>query len=652
MNMKKKYLTYIVLLIMVSIAVYRIIDICVYKGEMYLKKYDTIVNKTITGSSAPRGRILDINGKVLVDNIGVNTLIYNKGSGVTSKEKIELSLNLAEILVLDTNPTENKLKTFYMALNDDCDDLITADEWTLYKERKLNIKDIEALKYDRITNDMLNTMSDLEKKASIIFFLLSNGYSYQDKIIKKGLSDEELARIRTLELPRVRCDLLWERTYPYESSLNSIFGRISTNGIPYELKDYYMDKGLKLDSTVGVSYLEFEYDDYLRGIDAVYKVNRDNTITLLKPEKQGADLYLSIDIEKQLKIEAILKEEMLLAKKAKNTDYYDHSYVIVQRPNSGEIVAAVGLKMHDGHFIDITNNIISSSYTVGSVVKGASMSVGYKNGVIDENMYVTDGCIKVKNVTEKCSWKSLGRINDISAMAYSSNYFQFLIAVNLTNPNYKWNSPLNATYESFKLYRDMFSSYGLGVKTGIDLPNEEIGIIGSTISDDLLLNLSIGQYDTYTPIELSQYISTIANDGKRIKPSLMKKIVRDGKILLENKTTVLNEVDLDSKYISRVQEGMREVMNYGTGKNYTDKKVTSAGKTGTSETFVDTDGDGKIDTKTISNAFVMYAPFENPEYSITLLSPNISISSEKNTYKYSLNLRVNKKIVKYLFENP
>ena len=74
----------------------------------------------------------------------------------------------------------------------------------------------------------------------------------------------------------------------------------------------------------------------------------------------------------------------------------------------------------------------------------------------------------------------------------------------------------------------MLASYGLGAKTGIDLPNETSGLKGKKISDDLLLNLAIGQYDSYTPIELFQYISTIANNGTKVTPRLINE---PGKII-------------------------------------------------------------------------------------------------------------------------
>ena len=130
----------------------------------------------------------------------------------------------------------------------------------------------------------------------------------------------------------------------------------------------------------------------------------------------------------------------------------------------------------------------------------------------------------------------------------------------------------------------------------------------------------------------------------------MNKIVQDDKVIEEYEPKVLGNVNLSSYYMVRVQEGLRLVMTSGTGRNYTSRKFTSAGKTGTSETFIDTNADGKMDTKTISSAFVMYAPFENPEYSIVVLSPNIGAVKQEKNYKYAINLHLNKKITQYLFE--
>ena len=133
----------------------------------------------------------------------------------------------------------------------------------------------------------------------------------------------------------------------------------------------------------------------------------------------------------------------------------------------------------------------------------------------------------------------------------SSNYFQYIIAIKSTGKEYKRNMKLNTTMEDFKRYRDVFNEYGLGVLTNIDLNKESSGVKGNIVSDDLLLNLSIGQYDAYTPIQLTSYIGTIAT-GERRRLSLVKYVVdKNGKIIYENKNEVYNKILEDDYNLSR-----------------------------------------------------------------------------------------------------
>ena len=307
--------------------------------------------------------------------------------------------------------------------------------------------------------------------------------------------------------------------------------------------------------------MENVYEDYLRGKKAKYKVGSDYTLTLLEEEQKGNDLILSIDIDMQIKTEEILKDKLILAKKYGNTEYFKDSYALVSDPLTGSIKAISGIRLNDDNtFSDISLNNINKSYTIGSAVKGATIAVGYKYKLIEPGKYINDSCVKLLFVPQKCSFKKLGKVNDLTALSNSSNYYQYMIAIKLTGNTYTPNMKLNATKEHFKKYREMLSSFGLGVKTGIDLPNEQTGIMGKTIADDLLLNLSIGQYDTYTPIEVLQYINSVAT-GKRIKLSLMQEIKNGEETLLENKSEVLNNVELKNIMIA-----YEPVWAIGTGK--------------------------------------------------------------------------------------
>jgi len=647
--MKKKVLN-ILLLLVFFIAILRMFYLMLYKKSYYEEKLYNEKNKIIYGTTAPRGRIIDRNGNIIVDNIGVKTIIYNKLNGIKESDEISIALKLSEVLNIDEGNIEEQKYFYYINNKGKVDKLVTDDIYNKYEERKISSKELLNIKLDLIDDIMLNSLSKEEKKASKIYSLMNKGYSFQDKILKKNCSDIEYTKILEMKLSGIRTEITFERINNYENILNEVIG--TTGKIQSEDLDDYLKLGYSRDDIVGTSYLEKYYEEYLKGEKAEYKINNDNTLTKVKDEVVGNDLILNIDINVQKQIEELLESEIIKSKEYKSSKYYNGSYIIVSDPNTGGIIAMVGKSYNNDKFYNNEIGNINKSYTVGSVVKAATISVGYKNNVIDLGTSVNDSCVKLKNKTEKCSWRKLGRINDIDALALSSNYYQFLIAIGLTGENYKYNMSLNNLDNAFKTYRDTLSSFGLGVKTGIDLDNESIGIIGKTISDDLLLNLSIGQYDTYTPIELSQYINTVANNGSRIKPSLMKEIVNnDGKIILRNESEILNKVDLEEKYMKRIKEGLRKVATNGTGSYYVEHKYNASSKTGTSESLLDSNLDGKGDVFTTTRSFISYMPSDNPLYSLVIVSPNIEYKENEKQATYPINTYLARNISKILFDN-
>ena len=643
----RRYFYYILVIFLFCILGVRLISIRASKEE-YQEKLLAKTEVYVSGSSAPRGRILDTNGNVLVDNIGVKTIYYNKIKGINIEDEIEIAEKLADILTIDTAGTK-ALKDYWLVTNSNGKSLITEEEYKLLEERKLTNNDITDLKYERITEEMLNSFSDIEKKAAHIYSLMNDGYVYSKKEILKDVSESEYAKVIESNIPGVTGELSWERIYLYGDTLKNIFGSIGL--IPEERKEEYLSSGYELTDTVGLSYLEYEYEEYLKGTKAEYLVNSDNTLTLVSEEKRGNDLVLSIDINLQLKVEEIIKDKIILGDKYPNTDYYKDSYALVSDPNNGSILAIAGIRRNDDDsWSDISLNTINKSFTIGSAVKGATIAVGYNYGLIEMDKYITDSCVKLYLVPEKCSFKNLGRINDLTALAYSSNYYQYLIAIALTGNTYKPNIKLNATEEHFNIYRNMLASFGLGVKTEIDLPGEQTGIIGKTIADDLLLNLAIGQYDTYTPVEVLQYINSLAT-GKRTALSLMKEIKSNDDVILNNESTVLNEIELEQVYLDRIREGLKLVLSEGTGRIYVDKSINAAGKTGTSESFYDSNSDGSVDVATITSTFAGYFPSDNPKFSVVVITPNISHNNGSNDTMYYGASKITKDITNYLAEN-
>lgn len=642
----KKKIIYGLLISFFIICSFKLVSILKNK-EYYTKLLNEKTNIYVYGISAPRGRILDCNGKVLVDNIGIKTIYYNKIKGITKTKELEIAALLANILNVD-EATPDELKEYYLINNNDGKYLITDEEYKLFEERKITKEEIDIKKRARITDDMLN-YSSKEKTQAHIYSLMNKGYIYSKKKIASNITEEEYAKIIESKIPGITGELSWDRIYLYGDTLKNIFGRIGS--ITKETKEYYLTKDYELTDTVGISYLENVYEDYLRGKKAKYKVGSDYTLTLLEEEQKGNDLILSIDIDMQIKTEEILKDKLILAKKYGNTEYFKDSYALVSDPLTGSIKAISGIRLNDDNtFSDISLNNINKSYTIGSAVKGATIAVGYKYKLIEPGKYINDSCVKLLFVPQKCSFKKLGKVNDLTALSNSSNYYQYMIAIKLTGNTYTPNMKLNATKEHFKKYREMLSSFGLGVKTGIDLPNEQTGIMGKTIADDLLLNLSIGQYDTYTPIEVLQYINSVAT-GKRIKLSLMQEIKNGEETLLENKSEVLNNVDLDKESLDRIKEGMKLVLSEGTGKFYVPQGLNFAGKTGTSESFLDTNNDEIVDTATISSTFTGFYPADNPKFSIVVITPNVSHKNGKTDAFYFGASKITKELVTFLSNN-
>lgn len=476
------------------------------------------------------------------------------------------------------------------------------------------------------------------------FKKVNNSYKYEDIILKDNLTEGEVSLVLNSDVKGLFIKESFERYYPYNDTLKNVLG--SVGPIQKENKNYYLKKGYKLYEKVGISGLEKEYEEYLKGTNAKYKVNNDNSLTLVSEGKKGSDLYLSIDINLVNEINTIIKEELVKAKKHLNTQYLNDAFVIVGNPKTSEVYSLNGQRyLNDETFTDISLNNINSAFTMGSVVKGATISVGYKYNLIEKGKKILDGCVKLKNKTEKCSFKKLGYLDDVSALKMSSNYYQFLIAISLLGKKYSPNMDLNATEKEFNIYRDMLSSYGLGIITGIDLPNEKPGLKGNIISDDLLLNLAIGQYDTYTPIELFNYINTLAMKGKRISPSLVNEIKNNDFIIYKNKHEVVDNVQISNDDFNQIHKGFYEVMNNGTGLGFMNRNLLPAGKTGTSESFIDTNNDGKIDTKTLTLTMAGFFPYDDPKVSLIVVCPNTSHNNGKNKdYIYYLTSKISRRI--------
>lgn len=656
-----------IILIVFSILGFSLYYVQIIKNDFYKEQLKELSQVIVDGGSAARGRIYDRNGKVIVDNKAVKTIYYKKRVGIKASEEVVMAYKVASIIDLDFSKLNYyDLRNFWVINNPrSAKQKITDEEWKKLEERKITNEEIERYKIDRVTEEELNEYEDLDRKAAYIYYLMNKGYYYAEKVIKnEDVTDEEYATIaeKNDELSGFGTKLDWERYYPYGTTFRTILGNVSssTSGVPAELKDTYLALGYSMNDRVGTSYLEYQYESILRGTKTKYIINEEGNYEVLEEGERGNDIVLSIDIELQKAIEKIVEEELLYTRvNDKHAKYFDRAFVVISDPNTGEILAMVGKQLvdEDGSYkiYDFSSGVINASITPGSSVKAASHMVGYVTGNLKIGEVRNDACIKIAATPLKCSYTKYGNISDVQALSYSSNTYQFQTAIKVGNGHYAYDKPLILDEKAFDIYRNIFSQFGLGVKTGIDLPNENLGYKGSGTAAGLLLDFSIGQYDNYTPIQMSQYINTVANNGYRMKPTLLKRVYapdKDGltNLIYSTSPTVLNKVVAKDEYFNRIKEGLRMVFASGTGYGFIDNKYKPAGKTGTSESFVDTNGDGRIDTETLSTSLVVYAPYNNPTVTFTIITPNVGTGDITFGQMSKVNKRLSQKISKKYFE--
>jgi len=651
-----------------------------YKNEVE-KKEDVVIS-----TSVPRGEMYDRTGKIIVSNVGKNAITYTNWKKYSAEEMRDTAEELAKIIKMDSDKDLKKIserdkKDYWILINpDEAKTKISEEDQkqlaSKYKDDKKEYqKAYDELLRSRISETDLNKLTDLDMETLAIYREFQSGYFYTPHIVKnEGVTDKEIAIIsENLErLPGVDTLRDWDREYEFGSTLKTILGNVSTSqrGVPAEEKDSYLAKGYSMNDRVGLSYLEKQYEDVLNGQKKKVKYIKDKTDDIVGSEilsngSAGNDLVLTIDMDLQLEVEKIIEEEL---KKTKygyaGTKYLDRAFVVLMDPHTGEILTMAGKQLgtDDESGKQIVNDFalgnITTSYNVGSVVKGAMVITGYKEGVLSPGTtIINDSTMQIKGSNPFKSWKTMGNINDLIALKQSSNVFMAKTAIMIGKGKYAYMQPLNIDLDAYPKIRNSFSEFGLGVRTGIDLPNEMAGFKGAIDPNQPanLMFLSIGQYDTYTNMQLAQYISTIANGGYRIQPHLVKEIRETsseegqlGPIIQEIQPKVLNKLDLEPGWMEQIQKGFRMVMQPGgTGSVFAGASYSPAGKTGTAEAFYYDPLNKQEEPPQVMNvSLITYAPSDNPEVAMAVMVPWVYTTNNGP----SPNLTIGKRVMDKYFE--
>ncbi|SEM28801.1 Cell division protein FtsI/penicillin-binding protein 2 [Mesobacillus persicus] len=633
-----------------SMLILRLGIVQIVYGEDYKREIERTEDVTVN-SPVPRGKMFDRNMTTIVDNTASDAITYTRSQGTSTEEMLKVAERLAKLIYKDTDAVRERDKKDYWILKNPerAKEKITEAEWDLYKEKELDDKAIYDLQLERITEKDLDQLTDEDLEILAIFREFNSGYALTPQIVKKEVSAKEYAAVsENLEqLPGVDTTTDWDREYPLKPTLSSVLGGItdSNEGLPRESLEYYLSRDYSRNDRVGRSYLELQYEDVLHGQKAKVKNITDKAGNVLDTEvitegNRGKDLVLTIDMDLQIAVEKIIEEELVKAKQQPRTRFLDRAFVVLMDPFTGEVLTMAGKQIVKDketgvrEMKDFALGNISTSYTVGSAVKGATVLTGLNTGAIVPSTTFHDTPIVIKDTKPKSSWRAgLGTLDYKNALKVSSNVFMYRTAINVGEGVYRYNQPLSINPKAFDTFRNSFAQFGLGIRTGIDLPNEMAGFKGFDRGPGLLLDFAIGQYDTYTPMQLAQYVSTIANGGNRIKPQIVREIrepIMDNKdigpVVKTFEPVVLNKVDAEPEWIAGVQEGFRRVMQVSGGTAYGSFGSASykpAGKTGTAQAFYDGPERGNFNEApgVMNLSLVGYAPYDNPEIAMAVMVP-------------------------------
>ncbi len=645
-ELKQKRLTdrrinviFIAVMALLTVLVLRLGYLQIAKGESYKKAVDSNENIEVN-ESVPRGRIYDRNGKLLVDNTSKKSITYTRGRMTTTTEISETAAQLAKYIKMPTNSlTKRDQQDYFILTHNNQVKKLMAKEYELFEQGLLTQEQYDEALYKKISKKYTDQLSAEQLEIAAIYREMSSGSQLNPQTIKNdAVTEQEYALVsqNLSKLPGVDTSMDWDRKYLYGKTLKTMFGKVSSKeeGLPKDLADYYLAKGYSRNDRVGQSYLEYQYENVLRGQKKKMRYITDKSGKIIDTEvldegSRGNDLILTIDIDLQKKVESYVDKHIGILRSEGAKDM-DKVLVVVQDPNNGDILALAGRQIDkSGKITDYHYGTFTSQYAVGSTVKGATLLTGYSNNAISVGEEMIDEPLKFEGgLTKRSYFNQDGKvkISDKEALMHSSNVYMFKTALKMAGTNHTNNMslPADITEAGLKM-RKGFNQFGLGVKTGIDLPNEVTGQTGVLKNNPgNYLDLAIGQYDTYTPLQLSQYISTIANDGYRIQTHLVKEIRepsktdRLGPVKKVFTGKVLNRINNSQTEIDQVKDGFDMVFNRieGTGySSFNKTKVKSAGKTGTAEVIQD----GK---PRVNSTYIGYAPEKNPELSFSIIYTN------------------------------
>lgn len=564
--------------------------------------------------NAPRGEILDCYGRQIAINRDGYNVVFNKAYVKENMNDVILTL----IELLEKNKTEWKdelpitqTKPYSFIPDGDTKKMIKKLELAHYATADNCFKAmVEKYELEKYSDTEKRKIMGVRYSMDIADFSISYPYTFAEDIpteLMRKISES------SFRLSGVTVEVVPFREYTDTSLAVNLIGTVGP--IFAEEWEEYKAKGYSYDDKIGKSGIEAWGEEYLRGTDGEITYRLDNKGNIISREVTkepiaGKTIMLTLDKNMQRSAQDTLAK--VVKELQSKGGSAEAGTAVAVRIDSGEVICAANYPTYDSATMNenynqlakdprkpLTNRAFSGVYPIGSTIKPAVAVAALEN-----NKYKfgeTINCVKRYSFFQDYKPNCMhyhGPMTLKNALSKSCNYFFFemgrrLGAVTLT---------------------DYFKQFGLGVKTGVEV-GDTAGILLEPKSNGVggdTLQISIGQLNAFTPLQLANYTATLANGGTHYRATLISQIVSyDMAKTFENKSPeVVNKITIGEENLKAVKEGMLSVTEDGTGRatlgNY---PIRVGGKTGTSQVT------GKED----HSVFVAFAPFDNPEIAVSVV---------------------------------
>ncbi len=635
----------IVIIVISIIYIFQLFNLQIINGKEYREQSEKRMLRT-ESVSAPRGEIYDRNGIVLA----TSKLSYDIRIFKVKVSSEEQNNSIAELIKILESNNDKIYSTF--PINDTLDGFnFGSEDAEKQWKKQVNIKD--EYTFDQVIDyyiDKYELSNIQDKKLQIKIIEVKyeanlNGYSLFNSVtIAKDISENSVAQIEEKRNILFGIDIIKipKRYYTNSNLFSHVIGYVSK--VSKGEYDNLKSQGYTINSDIGKAGVEQSFEKYLKGTDGEIKVETDamgNTSSeyTSKEAISGNSVTLTLDYRLQkVAQEALessikgLRDGTLVKKKVPDAS---SGSVVVLDVQTGEVLAMANYPNYDTNAIingmsytdwnnlqtdplkPMFNRAISGTYSPGSTYKMLVGIAGLEKGAIKVDEKILDKGIYPYGHNPKC-WiytqygLTHGYVDIGDAIKESCNYFFYEVGRRLGIDN---------IVEYAKIF-------GLGQKTGIELSQEDAGVIaGANAGSDWYLgqtlSAAIGQESNgYTPIQLANYISAIANGGKLNKVSVIKNVNNEAKNTqvslseLEEYSKAFTGVNFEEKdlnikpeYISAVKEGMLSVTNEIGGTSYLvfkNSNIQVAGKTGTAQ----------MPSGSNNGIFVGFAPYDKPKIAV------------------------------------